>query len=410
MKDARAHSWLIAITLVGMALRLGWVLWIPVDPVSDSAAYLTFALDLAENGVFGWTPDEPIAYWPVGTSAITAATFWLLGENFTGVVGLNLAAGLAIILLTHRLGEIWFDQTTALAAAACIAFWPNLIFFTSILSSELWFIALSLAGLWAWTRPGGRPAVNLLLAGVIWGLACYVRPVILLLPIALALTAVPHGFRAVGREALRATVAVVLIIAVVSPWTYRNTQLFGERVMISTNFEPNLWMGNNPETTGGYMPLPDFVDGLTETERAHTLGNLAKDYIRQDPAGFLWRSLVKAVKLHARETIGVAWNARAIERATGPIGVEAAKAGATGYWLAVLALALVGLLRRLREAPLKAIFHPTTAAWGYFTALHAIIVVEDRYHMPASPFIALLAATGLVALFRRRGGWEPART
>jgi hypothetical protein len=88
----------------------------------------------------------------------------------------------------------------------------------------------------------------------------------------------------------------------------------------------------------------------------------------------------------------------------------AAKLLATGYWFALLALALGGLLWRLRQTPVQAIFHPTTAAWGYFTALHAIIVVEDRYHMPASPFIALLAATGLVALWRRRPGWEPART
>ncbi len=158
------------------------------------------------------------------------------------------------------------------------------------------------------------------------------------------------------------------------------------------------------------MPLPEYVDGLSETERAKVLGTLAKEYIRQDPTGFLSRSLVKALKLHAWETIGVAWNEPAIERATGPLGAEAAKAGSTGYWIVLLALALVGLLRRLRETPIDAIFHPTTAAWGYFTALHAIIVVEDRYHMPASPFIALLAATGLVALLRRGPGWEPART
>jgi 4-amino-4-deoxy-L-arabinose transferase-like glycosyltransferase len=409
MTEARALRWLTIITLAGMALRIVWALMIPVEPASDSAAYLTFARTLVDHGVYGWTAAEPGAYWPVGTSAIAAATFWLLGDSFTGVVWLNLLAGLAIILLTWRLGNLWFDRQTALLAAACVAFWPNLIFFTTILSSELWFIALTLGGLWAWARPAGWTWANLLLAGVIWGLACYVRPVILLLPVALAMTSLPLGWQAIWRASWRAAVAVVLIMVVVSPWTYRNTQLFGERVMVSTNFGPNLWMGNNPETTGGYMPLPTFVEGMTETERAKALDDLAKDYIRQDPAAFALRSLSKAVKLHARETIGVAWNEPAIERLTGPVGVTLAKAGATGYWFLLLAFALGGLLWRLRTAPLEAIFHPTTAAWGYFTALHAIIVVEDRYHMPASPFIALLAASGLAALLSRRPGWEPAR-
>ena len=62
----------LAVLAAGMALRLIWALLIPVDPVSDSAAYETFAWTLVNDGVYGWSADQPSAYWAVGTSAIAA--------------------------------------------------------------------------------------------------------------------------------------------------------------------------------------------------------------------------------------------------------------------------------------------------------------------------------------------------
>ena len=45
--------------------------------------------------------------------------------------------------------------------------------------------------------------------------------------------------------------------------------------------------------------------------------------------------------------------------------------------------------------------HP---AWAYFTAVHAIIVAEDRYHMPATPFMTLLAGLAIAGALRRHAG------
>lgn len=404
-KIAANGMWLIV--TFGMALRLIWVLLVPVEPVSDSGAYAAFARNIFNHGVYGWRPDEPGAYWAVGTAAITAATYFVFPvDDYSGVVVLNLLAGLLTMILTYRLAEIWFDRSVAFLAVLTIAIWPNLIFFTSILSSELWFIALTLGGMWFWARLSvgqGRGWINLVLCGVIWGLACYVRPTILLLPLALALVALPGGPLALVRAGLRAAVVIALILAAVSPWTYRNTQLFGERVLVSTNFGPNLWMGNNPETNGGYMPLPDWVAGMSETERAHLLGNIAKDYILSDIPGFALRTLYKVVKLHERETIGVVWNEAALVRGVGETGLMALKLLATGYWHLLLGLAFVAIGLRLRDCPRTAVFHPAIVTWGYFAALHAVIVVEDRYHIPSSPFIGLLAAFALAYLFRRAG-------
>lgn len=404
MDQRTGDLWLWRILALGMVLRLVWVLLVPVEPVSDSAAYATFARVLANHGVYGWTPDQPGAYWAVGTAAIAAGTYLFFEvDNYTGIVILNLLAGGVSILLTYRLGDLWFNRPTAILAALIMAVWPNLIFFSSILSSEIWFITLTLGGLWFWSRKTGPAWINLLFCGLIWGIACYVRPTILLLPVALALVALPCGLLPLLRAGGRAALVIVLILITILPWTQRNTALFGERVLVSTNFGPNLWMGNNPDTTGGYMPLPDWAKDMSEAERATALGDIAKDYIRADIPGFVLRSLHKAVQLHERETIGVVWNEAALVRGLGEAGNTGLKLLATGFWYLLLLLALVAIGIRFYISPLTAVFHPTIAAWGYFTALHAVIVVEDRYHIPSSPFIALLAAFALAYFLDRSG-------
>jgi hypothetical protein len=246
------------------------------------------------------------------------------------------------------------------------------------------------------------------MCGVIWGLACYVRPVVLLVPVALLLVDLPQGLAALARTAVRAAVTLALILAVLAPWTWRNQQVLGAPVLVSTNFGPNLWMGNNPNSTGRYMPLPAETADMSEVERADYLGDLAKAYMAQNPLGTLQRTLAKALRLHDRETIGVIWNRFALQRLYGDGAILGLKAVATGSWYAILLAALAGLALQVRRAGfLGAVFHPAVALWAYFTALHAVIVVDDRYHMPSTPYIAMLAALTLAALWQKRGAARP---
>ena len=51
-----------------------------------------------------------------------------------------------------------------------------------------------------------------------------------------------------------------------------------------------------------------------------------------------------------------------------------------------------------REGLWAALTHPALAVWAYFTAVHAVIVIQDRYHLPATPMIASFAAVALIAV------------
>ena len=54
----------------------------------------------------------------------------------------------------------------------------------------------------------------------------------------------------------------------------------------------------------------------------------------------------------------------------------------------------------MRKGLWRMLFHPTVLLWGYFGSVHAVIVIQDRYHFPSIPLIAALAAFSLAS------GWD----
>ncbi len=395
------------VLLVALALRLVWAALIPVDPVSDSAAYDTFAANIVVHGVYGFLPTVPSAYWAVGPAGIYAAAYMVFGVgSAVGVVVVNLISALAAVWLVHDLGRRWFGETEGRVAALAMALWPLGIQFTTVLASELHFIALTLAGIAAWDRVRGRVGVLwLVAAGLAFGAATYVRPIALLIPAALAVAALLRAPRGALPAVLKAAVATAIIFAVVAPWSARNERILGERVFLSTNFWPNFWMGNHPGTNGEYADLPAEVGEMGEIERSDHLRDLSLEGLRADPGAFVWRTLWKAALLHERETIGVAWNEAGITALAGSTGATALKALSTLYWYGVLLAGALGAVVLVRRAGWwSGLLSPPVWLWLYLIGVHAVIVIGDRYHMPSYPFIAILAGVSVASLVSRRVG------
>jgi len=392
----------ILVFVLGAALRLLWIIIIPVDPISDAAAYETFATNIAMHGVYGWTPEEPGAYWAVGPAAIYAAGYLIFGIGHPlAVLVPNMISSMAIVLLLYDLGQRWFDRRTGHIAALIFALWPLAIQFTTVLASEIHFMALTLAALSAWDRSGldRRGIIWLVLSGLFLGAATYVRPIALLIPAALAISTAIRTLRLPWTDILKAAIATALIFAAVAPWSARNERVFNEPVFMSTNFWANFWMGNNPETEGFYMPLPDATNGMSEIERSDYLKDLSLVYLKEEPSAFVLRTVWKSLRLHERETIGVSWNEGALLELVGPMGVTLAKLFSTGFWYLMLGAALTGIVLLARgNLGWRVIVSPAVWLWLYFTGVHAVIVVGDRYHMPAIPIIALLAAVAISRL------------
>jgi len=229
----------------------------------------------------------------------------------------------------------------------------------------------------------------------------------MLMPVVLFAATVIRGsdWRHAGKVLLT---SVVLAAALVAPWSVRNTNAFGQFVVISTNGGAVLWMGNNPASTGGYMDIPESYGVYNEAERDERLGQIAKDYIRDEPLRFVANSAWRLFDTFNRETVGIAWNEQGIVKRYGTAPLLPLKGVSQLFWLTMLGLGVAGWVVLFRRQGWRSVLgHPATLTIGYFAAAHAVIVSQDRYHFPLTPLIAMFAAVALLALAewagRRRG-------
>ena len=396
------YKLLAGIVAIAVALRVVWAWLVPVMPVSDSMAYDAFARTLAEHGVFGWNPNDPLAFWPPGTSFLHAPIFYLFGTGYTGIVALNILLSAGIIITTYRVAERYHGARIATDTALLIALWPTLLMYPTVLASELPFLFFTILALDIWTSPKGGILWRATAAGLVLGFASLVRPLALLLPFIYAACCIAQqGFalREISRQAQVLVVAGVAMTILIAPWTWRNYQLFGEPVLISTNGSITLWMGNAPGTDGRHMEVPEDVAHLPENERARVLGERAREYIRNDPTAFVLRSLKKLVLLYNNESTGVGWNHLGIAESFGANAVTPLKRFTQLTWAGIFLLALLGLAILLRrKGLLQTIYSPIVMTILYYSAVHSVVVSQERYHLGFASQIAILSAIGMVAL------------
>ena len=393
----------------GLVLRVAWAMLVPVVPISDSVAYDTFATNLATHGVYGWTPGAPSSFWPVGTSAIYAALYWVFGHHFAPIVVLNLLLSTLIVLQTMWLARLFFDDQTAVVAGCILAMWPTQIAYVTILASELPFTLLTLLGMCVWYSPSLSKSARGCTSGLAFAAASYVRPIALLLPAVLWLTDL-LDLRKFREQLLVFVLAVAVIAGCIAPWSIRNMKLYHHFMLISSDGGVALWIGNNPSSNGTHTPMPDSVDRLNEYERDKQLGEVALRYIINRPLDFVFRTIKKAILLHFNETIAVHWNAGGIKQRFGEGAILPLKVLMQTYWSLVLLLAAIGFTELVRNVGfMRALFHPILAPWIYFSAVYAVMLVQDRYHFPSDPYIAILAAIASVKIVNhlRHRAFEP---
>lgn len=393
------------IVIAAVALRVMWALLVPTAPVSDSHAYDTFARNLAEHGVYGWTPEQPSAYWPVGTSALYAPLFMLFGHQYWPIVAINIVLSVVIIVaafrIARRLPQI--HASVPLITAAVLALWPGLIMFVTVLASELPFIASVLVAVDVWTQAKRPAVVRGVVSGIFLAAACYIKPTAQLLPLILAVSALFAGQSLRSVLVLTAS-AYMAMIVLIAPWTLRNYRAFDAFVLISTNGGANLWMGNHPGSAGGYNDLPESVKGMDEVSRDRILSQEARTHIMSDIPGYLLLSGKRLVDTYDRETIPVMWNEQGIDRTLGPAAKFPLKLVSSGYWIAVLLLAIIGSwFAYAGSGRVSSLLgNPLFLLWGYFAVVHALIVSQDRYHFPSIPSVAVFAAIALHSIYARR--------
>ena len=431
----RAGAWvrqnpsLTAIVVVALALRLGWVLYVDVSAPTawqlsgDQFSYYTYGREIAAgHGYESYITGEPTAYYPVGYPAILASLFFVVGhtplpDDYVLAANLlHVVLGTASVVLGYLIGRRLLGRLAGLAVAAILAVFPNLVFQVATFQLEVTFIFLCLAALaivvvhdWA----SGPPSTARLLAfGAVLGVAVLVRPFAIWFVVALfvAALAASHGWR---RSLRAAAIPLAVVVGLSIPWTIRNAIRLDAFVVTSTNTGDTLCLDRFDGATGEFR----FADhegcadpNLPEVERNNASTKKAVRWVIDHPGREVVQIWRRARLMYGSDHDGV--------EAVNTLGGGPVMAEGTARRLSRLgdaSFAVVGVLaagglvvllgRRNRSRPEVLLVLLSTAS---LVAVPLLLWGNPRFHLPVSPFLAILAGVGVAAAVRfvdaRRAG------
>ncbi len=397
------QSLLFAIIAVG-AVRVGYALILDPGVIILSDGYYQRAVNLYEGLGFLNEYGNPTALFMPGYSALLAMTFHVLGgPSFIAIVVLQTCLGLASMAVVYYLAKATFDQFTGLIAALIIGLFPSQIILASFAQSDLLFEVVLWTALavfvYASRNLDSPLKLHLLFSGLLFGMASLTRPYGLVVLTTYSLWCV---FINSKRQALFLVqsvrpLAVVIVTAFLlhGMWVIRNYRVFDSFVPFSTAGGINLWVANNPDSTGRYDGVPwEFYSAAESREELaldQELGQKAREYIISNPLEVLKRLPRKWIFLFGSDTtlLGqVLANANPqVERWKNHI------AGfANGYYLSIFSMAILFTLKSL-----KFLMFNVAGSFGIVLFLILLLIfsffhVETRFHMPFIPAIAIYAA------------------
>ena len=292
---SRRPSWVLGLVLLSGLPPIRFVVgMIAVGRMSpgDPDIYPTIARQLlAGHGLYFDQMDMGVrvfALYPPAYPMLLAGWGALAGFSTASLLVLNLLIDAAAAWMVALIGKRLKAPEAGRAAAFLYLAWPSTLFSAPLAQKEGLAILLVLVLAYVWLgradgRPGGwRGALAL---GVPAGLLALTQP-------GWAPLAALFGIGLAGRIGLRrmlgfGSAGAVVAGMVMLPWWVRNWLMLGAFVPLTSAGGIGLWIGNNPEATGNWMPQPASLYGLPELEFARRAGQMAQAWIVGHPIDFV---------------------------------------------------------------------------------------------------------------------------
>jgi len=384
-----------------MAIRVLWVALIFSYPVSDFAWYYQRSWDMATGR--GYSVDGvPTAYWPVGYPAFLGLIYWVFGLNLVYAKLANVLLYVGILYLSYSIArKLFSSEFTGRMTLLLLAFYPNHIAYSSLVSPETLFLFLLLLGV-ALIMQSERRSLMAAASGVVFGAACLVKPQAVLVPLILTL----HFAKSRKESARRVLVTLVVVHAALGatmmPWIARNYSVFGAFVFVSNNGGKNLLMGNSPYANGTHIhderlfSLLELGPDDDEHEVDVKARNYALKYMLEHPVKTVALWPVKLYYLFSEDVDGARWNNGAniwkiSYRPSSKIFFWWFIRLSQSYYICTMAAFFISLLVLIAERRRGSGTVPTTGLWiiGYFTLVYVVMISFSRYHFPFIPWVLM---------------------
>jgi len=393
------RNWTYGIIIIALMLRVLWIIFIPTLPSSDPAEYLALGFSLAES--HSYISD----YRAVGYPFFLSVLFTLFGPY--AILGLmaNLIFTLLIIYLSMRIVVyLTGSEFAAKIASIFMALFPDFIASSSVFAVEPLFTTLLLSGFILIIEDKCKKARFAILVGVLFSFAAFVKPLFVasfVIP-PVIMYFIKYSKTDIIKSSVIITITMILII---SPWTIRNYKVMDEFVPIAPLAGTNLYMGNNPDATGGYYHYDHSVVEHIESraKKDKVLVKEALKYIVENPGKFLAMMPYKLYLTYYRDSSMIDWSLQETSKPVSSIikPVITIINEIIYHIILIMALVYIAIMlknRRFREP----VFITSMVVISYLSAFPAVFMGIPRLHYPMMPMIFIFAALLIQLIYKNR--------
>jgi len=401
-KPEKLKLLLVMILLVGVILRVGYVLTLPGVPTDpDEHDYIQSALGILHEGSFAKTvyyhvpPVVPIVY---------AGLFALTGPNIVAIRVFQSLLFVVLGLIVFELGKETSGSLAGLLAASFAAVYPYFIFFSGQAMTEtIATVVIAAALLFGARSVRTKRKRDVLAFGVLLAIATLTRAAVVYFVLAIPMGyLIAWGIRNM-RWLLASLVAVVGFLVVYSPWVVVNYRYFG--VVLPS-----------PTIGGGVM--------LYQTALKTTIPDDAKrmEFLKREvfpkyyyPKGATYAALLAGDRYLSKQAVQIikenpgAYARIALENLERfwQLYPHQSKDAAAARWYRLIGLTsfgilvpffITGLVEKLFQ------FRRLSLLYGfmvYFTMVHSLLYGKLRYRVPMDTLYLVFAAAGMVYWARR---------
>jgi 4-amino-4-deoxy-L-arabinose transferase-like glycosyltransferase len=381
---------LLPILLIAFALRFLFSIPVGLNLANDAGDYYQLGVGLA-SGEGYVEPDNgvPSAYRPPLYPGFLAGLLLLFNFSILPVQIIQALLGALLVWVIYLITRRLFTTGAAIAAAAVVCFYPDLIIYSGLLFSETLYNFLFYAGvfllaiMWtAWT-----PRTHLVLpAGVAIGLAALARTE------ALGIAALMFLVSLLRRKHVRDMFLLGVVAAVtVSPWIVRNAVVM-DKPVLTTNSGVNFWIGNHEGASGSYdypdegNPLRD--PELTELQRMELGFSEGFEFMAGNPGDYI-RLLGKKLFKFVRPIGDLVFVQAGLPASKVLFGLSAL-AFELLLILSIIGMAAVKDPRRGKIVILMVVV--------LYALTNIIIMTMPRLRLPLVPALAVFAGAGITAI------------
>ncbi len=328
-----------------------------------------------------------------------AGHFHVFGIDWMPVEISQAVAGVLGVPLIFYLGFSFFNRMTGVAASFAYALYPVYVYWVTQGQSLAIDVVLLMLVTLCWRRGIARESFrHAAAAGLALGLAGLSKTLYLVFFPSFLIWTYLAGYLNLAKT-LRFGLAVgVFALIVIAPWTARNIKTLDALVIVTDNSGFNLWLGNNPNATGGLytedgrhiaaaMPNELRVAAAaaeTSPRRDRIFKYEALDWILENPGGFV--DLVP-------KRLRALWF-------FDPYMPASHETMRTAVYLALMVPALVGVAlasRRFREHALFYLFYLT------MTFVYSFYFGQARFRYAIDWTFILFASYAFARVLRRLG-------